>query len=108
MAETKKDTGYIYKFEEISDSIADSISKVSTVVDQQKKLVAVLSKDKDTAAFFKDFIDEISKSTKQYETQLVELKQKKENIDLIVSIARSNEDVLKIVNLFYETFLVRK
>ena len=85
---------YKYKLIELKDSMNDSIVNVIKVIDQQETLLNVIE-NSDKNEFFKNFKDELKKSTDNLKEQVTVMSNRYEKLaDVLDNINDNNYEII--------------
>lgn len=99
----QKENGKLYRLEEMSDSMGQTIEHVRKLTREQEALLAVIkasNKAKDFASFIKEMDDTIVNNYKQIEKLL----SRKETLDKAIKACKNDKKCEDVMNLLLVAF----
>jgi t-SNARE complex subunit (syntaxin) len=99
MADEKKFE--LYRVEESLDELDEGIKNLTTVIEQQKKLLEVISNSgEENVKYFEKFTEDLKSGIEKYESNVAELTKRKDMIKDILKLAREDSNIEKVLYNF--------
>lgn len=99
----QKENSKLYRLEEMSDAMAQSIENAHKVAREQEALLDVV-KSCDKAKDFEGFIKEMDESTINTYNQIEKLIGRKDKLDAAIEICSENKKCEEVMNLLLAAF----
>ena len=93
---------YIYRIEEIIESIDGSILNIEKVIEQQTELCNVIN-NSESKEYFKEFVEDLKKDTDDKVNQLDKLLKKRQQYNSLLITMKQNVDLDLFATKVFET-----
>lgn len=100
---TQKENSKLYRLEEMSDSMTQSIENAHKVVKEQKALIALV-KSSDKAKDFESFVKELDTNTTATCDQIKKLIARKDKLEEAIKLCKNNKQNEDVMNLLLDAF----